>query len=179
VEISDMDILLGALLIFALRVVGISVSTLATILMVQGRRFPAIASGSLSAFVYVIAIGRVVTNMDNVWNLAAYVLGFGVGTWVGMVLEQRMALGYADVRIISTQQGERVAAALRGAGFGVTQLHGYGLRSPVAILEALVPRKRVSQVLQITESIDDKATVAVYEARSVQRGYWGTPDRRR
>lgn len=175
----DLNLLLEVLLIFALRVVGISVSTLATILTVQGRRFPAIITGSLSTFVYVIAIGKVVNNLNNPWNIAAYVIGFGVGTWVGMVLESRMALGYAEVRIISREHGEAVAVALREAGFGVTQLYGQGQLSPVAIVEAFIPRKSVPAVLAITDEMDSTALIAVSEARTVQRGYWRTPDRRR
>jgi uncharacterized protein YebE (UPF0316 family) len=174
-----MAIAIDALLIFGLRVLGITVSTLATIFSVQGRKFPAILTGSLSSFVYVVAIGKVVTNLDNPWNVVAYVAGFGIGTWVGMMLEQRMALGYAQVRIISTSQGHEVADALREAGFGVTEMFGRGKENSVAIVEALVPRRRVSEVVGVTEGIDSQAIVAVSEARSVERGYWPKPDRRR
>jgi uncharacterized protein YebE (UPF0316 family) len=175
----DLSVVLEVLLIFALRVVGISVSTLATILTVQGRRFPAILTGSMSTFVYVIAIGKVVSNLNNPWNIAAYVIGFGVGTWVGMVLESRMALGFAEVRIISKDHGEDIADALREAGFGVTQLWGQGQKSTVGVVEAFIPRKSVPAVLAITDKMDDTAIVAVSEARTIQRGYWRTPDRRR
>jgi len=171
--------ILNALFIFVLRVVGIAVSTLATILTVQGRRLPAILTGSLSALVYVVAIGKVVTNLDNVWNIAAYVVGFSVGTWVGMVLEGRIALGYAAVRIISTERGEQVAAALREAGYGVTQLYGRGRERSVHIVEAIVPRKSVPAVIRLAEGVDERAVVAVSEARTVQRGYWPRPNRHR
>ncbi len=173
-----METFLQALLIFALRVVGISVSTLGTILTVQGRKLPAILAGTLGALVYVVAIGKVVTNLSNIWNLSAYVLGYAAGTWVGMVLEQRIALGYAEVRIISTQRGDAVAASLRRAGFGATELYGRGQASPVGIVEAIVPRKSVSAVIRLAEEADDRAIVAVSEARTVQGGYW-RPDRRR
>ncbi|HEC34770.1 MAG TPA: DUF2179 domain-containing protein [Chloroflexi bacterium] len=173
-----MDVFLQASFIFVLRVVGIAISTMATILTVQGRKLPAILTGSLSALVYVLAIGQVVSNLSNLWNLAAYVAGFGVGTWVGMILEQRIALGYAAVRVISTERGDAVAATLRGAGFGATELYGRGRKSPVGIVETIVPRKNVPTVIQLAEEADEQAIVAVSEARTVQRGYW-KPDRRR
>ena len=173
-----MTVFLQALLIFVLRVVGISVSTLGTILTVQGRKLPAILAGAVSALVYVLAIGQVVTNLNNVWYVAAYVVGYAVGTWMGMVLEQRIALGYAEVRIISTQRGDAVAAALRKAGFGATEMYGRGQASPVGIVEAIVPRKNVPAVVRLAEEADERAIVAVSEARAVQRGYW-KPDRRR
>lgn len=173
-----MEVFLQALLIFVLRVIGIAVSTLGTILTVQGRKLPAILAGSLGALVYVVAIGKVVTNLSNVWNVAAYVAGFGAGTWVGMLLEQRMALGYAEVRVISTMRGNRVAERLREAGFGATELYGQGRESAVSIVETLVPRKSVPTVIRLTEEADGQAIVTVSEARTVQRGYW-KPDRRR
>jgi uncharacterized protein YebE (UPF0316 family) len=173
-----MGIFLQASLIFVLRVVGITVSTLATILTVQGRKLPAILAGSLSALVYVLALGQVVANLGNPWNVAAYVVGFGVGTWVGMVLEQRIALGFAAVQVISTRHSEDVAAALREAGFGATELYGRGQESLVGIVEVIVPRKSVPVVIGMAEEVDERAIVTVSEARTVQRGYW-RPDRRR
>jgi len=167
-----MDILLGALLIFVLRVVGISVSTLATTLTVRGRRVPAIIAGSAGTLIYVLAIGPVVTNLGNVWNLIAYVIGFAIGTWVGMTIEQRMALGYAEVRIISPEHCDAVATALREAGYGATQLLGQGQDSPVGIVEIIVPRKNVAEVTRLAEAADDQAVVIISEARKVLRGYW-------
>ena len=167
-----MDILLPALLIFGLRVVGISVHTMGMVLTVQGRRLPAIIAGSFNSLLYVLAIGQVVANLTNLVNVAAYVVGFGVGTWVGMLLETRIALGFAAVHIISIEQGEAVAAALREAGFGVTQMYGQGREKPVGIVQAIVPRKGVPTVIQVAEGIDERAIVSVAEAKTVRRGYW-------
>lgn len=167
-----MDVFLQALLIFVLRVVGISVGTLGTILTIQGRKLPAILAGSLSTLVYVLAIGQVVTNLSNLWNIAAYVVGFGVGTWVGIILEGRLALGHAAVQVISIERGEEVADALRKAGFGATQFLGRGRESTVGIVEAIVPRKNVPVVIELAEQIDGRAIVTVSEAKTVQRGYW-------
>ena len=167
-----MDIFLEALLIFALRVVGITVSTIGTLTTVQGRKLLAAATGFVSALVYIIAAGKVVANLSNVWNIMAYCGGFAVGTLVGMVLEQRLAMGFAEVRFISSEKGDALAEALRLAGFGVTELYGHGRESVVGIVETILPRKNVERVLDIARSVDEKAIVTVREARTVQRGYW-------
>ncbi len=173
-----MEIFLQALLIFVLRVFGIAISTLATILTVQGRKLLAVLTGSLSTLVYVLAIAQVVTNLRNIPNLVAYVVGFGVGTWIGMVLEERMALGYSEVRVISSSRGEPIAASLRRAGFGVTQLYGHGKEGSVGILDVVVPRKNVPTVIQVVEEVDPQAIVTVSEARVVRRAYWRPPERK-
>ncbi len=167
-----MDIFLEAVLIFALRVLGIAVSTLSTMMIVQRRKFYAMVAGFISALVYIIAIGKVVANLGNVWNILAYCSGFAVGTLVGMAWEQRLALGFTEVRFISTEKGDALAEALRQAGFGVTEIHGRGRESTVAIVEAIVPCKNVDAVLGIAKSVDENAIVTVTEARTVQRGYW-------
>ena len=134
-----MNPVLEALLIFGLRVLGLSIGTLATLMTVQGRRFLAVLTNFFSALVYVLAIGRVVSNLNNVWNIIAYCCGVAAGTLVGMAWEQRMALGFAEVRFISTEMGDALAEALREAGFGVTELYGHGRESHVSIIEAIIP----------------------------------------
>jgi uncharacterized protein YebE (UPF0316 family) len=166
------EIVLGALWIFGLRVLGISVSTLATLMTVQGRKFYAMLAGFVSALVYVLAIGKVVSDMDNMWNILAYSVGFSVGTLVGMAWEQRMSLGFAEVRFISIEKGDVLAEQLRQAGFGVTEMYGRGRENVVGIVEVIVPRKSVESVLDVARAVDEKAITTVTEARTVQHGYW-------
>lgn len=173
-----METVLQALLIFVLRVIGISLSTVATILTVQGRKLLAVLTGSLSTLIYVVAIAQVVTNMRNIANIAAYVIGFGVGTWVGMLIEEWMALGFSEVRVISTGRGDAVAAALRAAGFGVTQMEGQGRGGFVSIVDVFVPRRNLQTVLKVAEEADPQSIVTISEARAVQRAYWRPSDRR-
>lgn len=170
-----MDIWQEALLIFGLRVFGITVSTIATLMTVRGRKLPAVAAGFVSVLVYVIAIGRVVTNLSNVWNVLAYAGGYAVGTLIGMVWEQRLALGFSEIRFISTDKSDSLAEALRLSGFGVTELYGHGRESVVGIVEVIAPRKNVESLLKIAKAVDEEAIVTVREAHIVHHGYWRTP----
>lgn len=172
-----MDIFLGALLIFGLRVLGIAVSTLSTLMMVQGRRFYAVAAGFVSSLVYVLAIGKVVTDLNNVWNILAYAGGYAGGTLLGMLLEQRLALGFAEVRFISSEKGCALADALRQQGFGVTEVEGQGREREVDVVGVIVPKKGVNTVLETARCVDEDAVVMVTEPRTVRRGYWRS-DRR-
>jgi uncharacterized protein YebE (UPF0316 family) len=89
-----------------------------------------------------------------------------------------MALGFAEVRFICTEKGDALADTLREAGFGVTELYGHGRESHVGIVEAIVPRKSVDEMLGIAKAVDENAIVTVTEARTVQRAYW-KPNMRR
>lgn len=164
--------ILEALLIFGLRVLGIAISTLSTLMTVQGRKVYAVGAGFISSLVYVIAIGKVVANLNNVWNILAYAGGYAIGTLVGMMLDQRLALGFAEVRFISAEKGHSLAEGLREAGFGVTQLKGHGREKNVDVVAVLIPRREVNAVLEIGRSIDGEAIATVSEPRTIQKGYW-------
>lgn len=110
------------------------------------------------------------------WLLTLWALAWVPG-W-GMLLEERMALGFSEIRIISTDNGAAVAAALRAAGFGVTQMEGQGRAGSVSIVDVFVPRRNLQTVLRIAEETDPQAIVTVSEARAVQRAYWRPSDRR-
>jgi uncharacterized protein YebE (UPF0316 family) len=173
-----LQVFLEAGLIFLLRVTGIAIGTLATLMTVQGRKFYAILANFFSALVYVLAIGRVVTNLNNVWNIVAYCFGVAVGTWVGMLWEQRLSLGFAEVHLISSEKGDALADKLREEGFGVTEYVGQGRERQVGVVDVIVPRKSVNAVIQIAEAVDGNAIVTVTDARTVQRGYWRYNPRR-
>ena len=170
-----MAIFLGFLWIFALRVVGITLSTLQTLMMVQSRRWLAMALGMISTLVYVLAIGKVVNDLSNPWNLGAYCAGFGVGTWLGMLVDSRLAMGFADVRIISSKRGLAIADHVRAAGFGATTIRANGRDGVVTIVETIAPRKSLNAILAQVRRVDPEAVVAVDDARQVQHGYWRLP----
>ena len=170
-----MGILLGFVWIFVLRVIGITVATLQTLMMVQGRRTLAISFGIVSSLVYVLAIGKVVNDLTNPWYLTAYCAGFGVGTWLGMLVDSRLAMGFADVRIISTQRGLSIADHVRAAGYGVTTIKAHGRDGVVTIVETIAPRKSVNDILTSVKDVDPDAVVAVADARQVQHGFWRLP----
>ena len=81
-------------------------------------------------------------------------------------------MGFAEVRVISTEKSTAIAEALRQAGFGVTEYYGRGRENIVGVVEAIIPRKSVDAVMSVAKSVDAKAIVTVTEARMVRRGYW-------
>jgi uncharacterized protein YebE (UPF0316 family) len=141
------------------------------LIMMRGRKVLAAAMGFFEVLVYALAIGAVVNNLSNVWNLLGYCLGFAVGTLVGMGIEERMAIGFATVRIVSRYKGQVLADAVRGAGHGATIEWGQGRGGTVGLVYATVQRRDVGALVDLAEAIDPEAFVTVEEARSIRRGY--------
>jgi uncharacterized protein YebE (UPF0316 family) len=161
----------AAVLIFTLRVIGVTLATVRVLIMMRGRKLLSAAMGFFEVLVYVLAIGEVVNNLSNVWNLLGYCLGFAVGTMVGMLLEERLAIGFATVRIVSRFKGQQLAEAIRDEGYGATIEWGQGQGGAVGMVMATVRRREVNRVMALVDEIDAGAFVTVEETRSIRRGY--------
>jgi uncharacterized protein YebE (UPF0316 family) len=166
-----MEVLLNVIFIFVLRVLGVSISTVRVLLMTRGMRLVSAALGFFEVLVYALAIGRVVQDLNNIPNLMSYCLGFSVGTLLGMWLEQRLALGYATVRVITVANGHQVAQAIHAAGFGATEDRARGKDGFVGIVTTVVRRREVDAVRYVVHQAAPKAFITVEETRQVERGY--------
>lgn len=161
----------AALFIFVLRVFGVALSTVRVLVMMRGQKLASVVLGFFEVLVYVIAIGQVVSNLSNVWNVLGYCLGFSVGTLVGMWLDEKLVLGYANVRIVSRNKAQKLADSIRGAGYGATVGWGSGRTGTVGVVTATVRRNEVGEVCRLADNADPDAFVTIEEARAVRRGY--------
>ena len=165
------DVLLGAAIIFILRVIGIAISTLRVLAMMRGKKAAAFVAGFFEVLTYVIAIAEVVNNLDNVLNVLGYCLGFSVGTVAGMLLDERTSTGFANVRIISRYKTQNIVEKIHEAGYGATVGWGHGRGGTVGMIVAVVRRKEIDAICGIAESVDPNAFITIEDARSVRRGY--------
>jgi len=164
--------LASAALIFSLRVVDVSIATVRMLAIIRGQRLVAWFLGFFQALVFVIAIRQVFANLDNIWNMIGYAAGFATGTVVGMWLEERLAMGYTHMRIISPGRGGVLAERLREAGYAVTEVAGRGRHGTVNVLNLTVPRKQVPAVRRIVTDFDPKAFITTEDVRPLRRGYF-------
>jgi uncharacterized protein YebE (UPF0316 family) len=163
--------LANALLIFSLRVVDVSMGTVRTIMIMRGMRKWAALIGFVEVSIWVMAISRVIGNVDNVLSVIGYGGGFATGTLLGMWIENKLALGHVDIRIISMTKGQEIARQIRRAGYGATQIQAEGQSGPVYVTSVVTPRRQMSDVIRLVNKVDATAFVTVEEARRIVRGY--------
>lgn len=159
-------------LIFFARVADVSLGTLRMLMLVKGRRLPAAAIGFFEVLIFVVALGRVVNSLDRVEYLLMYALGFAVGNYVGIVLEEKMALGHIGVQIVLQGESDAVVQLLRQQGFGVTLMEGWGREGLKDIISVVLPRRQLPALMQIVNSQDERAFTIVMDARKTLGGYY-------
>ena len=171
---SDLDLLfatpVGALLIFACRIIDVSCDTMRMLLAIRGRRGVAGALGFVQALVWILAVGNAVKHLDSPLHILGYAGGFAAGTFVGITIEALLAYGLAQLRIVSAHGGVEIAEALRARGFGVTEFAGYGREGSVEVVSTVVKRAHVADVMRIVDRFDPQAFVTTAEPQILRGG---------
>lgn len=153
--------ILGALLIMFMRICDVSIGTMRTILVVQGKKYYAGLAGMIEVLIWVFAIRYIFQNLDEVINLFGYAIGFGIGNILGITIEQKIGLGFAQLNIISKTASEKIIEILRKQKYGVTVLPAHGVSGQLSIIVVIVPRKFQKKLIKLIESIDSNAFITV------------------
>jgi uncharacterized protein YebE (UPF0316 family) len=158
--------------IFLLRVTDMSLDTLRVLFVIRGRRPLAWILGFMQSALWVVAITSVLSNLDNLWNVVAYAGGFATGNVVGMIIEERLAIGHAHLRIISSRRGNAIVEAIREAGYAATEVAGRGKDGTVAVISCSIRRRDISKIQKEVYEIDPEVFVTLEEIRPLHRGFW-------
>ncbi len=168
------NLLLGFLVIFCLRVIDVSLGTVRTVFILQGRKYLASGIALIEVTIFIYAISGVISLVGkNPVLMLAYSSGFAAGTLLGIWLEEKFAMGFIQVRIISKDKGEEIAAAIWNKGFGVTVVPGHGIHGHVELLFSVIPRRFQGELVKIATAVDSESFVSVSDSRYLYRGYMG------
>jgi uncharacterized protein YebE (UPF0316 family) len=164
----------GAIAIFCLRIVDVSCDTMRVIFAIRGKRGIAALLGFIQAFIWIFAVGAAIKHLDSIWHILGYAGGYAMGTFVGVTIERAIAFGVATVRVVSKHAGVEISEALRDSGYGVTEFPGFGRDGSVEILNSVVHRSHVEDVLRIIDQWDQDAFVTVEEPKVLRGGQLAT-----
>jgi len=164
---------LNAMLIFGLRITDMSLDTLRVLFVVRGQKRIAWVLGFFQSAVFVIAITRVLADLNNPLVIFGYAAGFATGNVLGIMIEERLAVGHIQLQIISRRRGVAVAKALRLNGYGVTEIAAKGKDGTVKLLTVSVLRKDAARARRVAHDTDEEAFITSEDVRPVRRGFWG------
>jgi uncharacterized protein YebE (UPF0316 family) len=158
------------LFIFVAETCVVTISTLRTIFVARGMKYLAPLLGFFEVSIWLFAIGQVMKNLADLSCSAAFAGGFTLGNFLGILLEEKLAMGRVVVRFFVCRNAEALAAGLRSAGYGVTAVDGQGSRGPVRILLTVVARKQLETVLALAREFDPKIFWSVDELQAAAEG---------
>ena len=166
------------LLVFGARVLDVSLGTLRIIFIARGRRKLAPLLGFFEVLIWIMVVSQIMQNLHSPLSFIAYAAGFATGNYVGMWIEDKLAIGTLVVRVIVPQEASQLMRQLAAAGYGVTSIDAHGTTGDVTLVYTVVKRKDLYDVMTIIQDTYPKAFTAVEEVRSTQEGIFPARARR-
>jgi uncharacterized protein YebE (UPF0316 family) len=153
--------------IFLARVCDVSISTIRIMFVMNSKTFLAPLLGFFEALVWLLAIGQIIQNIDNIYSYLAYAGGFAVGTYVGMVFEEKLALGKVLVRVITQKEDSELLEYLKEKKFRFTNLDATGNSGRVNLLFTVIKREELPELIDKIKVYNPQAFYTVENVKRV------------
>ena len=151
-------------LIVLARITDVSLDTIRTVSIIQGRRMFAAVLGFFEAVVYICAVAKVLLNMNQPVYALAYGLGFAMGTYLGMLIEQRLAFGKQLVFLL-TPKGPQLGEVLRAGKFNVAELKAHTRDGDLTVICVEIARREAQKVIRLASAVDERCVFIVNDIR--------------
>ncbi|MBN1277216.1 MAG: DUF2179 domain-containing protein [Deltaproteobacteria bacterium] len=158
------------LLICLARIVDVTIGTMRVIMITKGSRFLAPILGFFEILVWLLAIGQVMQNLTNIMNYFAYALGFALGNYVGILIEQKLALGVMAIRIITRKDASELIQILKNSNLGVTAINAEGATGPVHVIFTIVKRSNLPNIIASIKKYNPNAFYSLEDIRFASGG---------
>lgn len=165
--------MLGLIAIFLAKIAEVTLTTMRMLYINKGAKIHASVIGFVEVLIWLQVASVVLIGInENPAKMIVYALGFAAGSFVGLLIEDKIGLGYSRLEIITNkEEGEVLASELRKLGKAVTITEAAGKDGEKIILSTFVRRKAKGVVLNKIEQLDIKGVVTVSEIQKVYGGF--------
>ena len=160
------------LLIALSRIGDVGIGTVRVMFVARGRRDIAALLGFFEVLIWIVVISQVLQNLNNFMCYIGYAGGFSLGTFIGMLIEDKLALGYVIIRTITLEKdSENIKKELINEGYGVTCVDAVGSTGePLKLIYSVIKRKDIPEFKVIIQKTHPKAFYSIEDARASYEG---------
>ncbi len=162
------------LIIFFARMCDVSLGTLRNVFISKGFRNIVPFLGFFEVLIWLISIRQVMQHLDNIMCYIGFAAGFAMGTYVGLRIESKLAIGLQVLRIITNQDSKGLFQAMQKENMGVTLIDGHGAKGPVKIIFTIIKRKDIDKVQDIINEHCPLAFYSIEDIRVANQGVFPT-----
>lgn len=164
-------VILPAIIFFA-RLVDVALGTLRIIFVSRSMRKLAPLVGFFESLIWLFAISQIMLNLSNMMSYLAFAAGFATGNFVGIYLENKLAVGLLSIRVVTNDDASDLIEFLRSQNFGVTSVSATGSSGKVRLIISVIKRKDLKDYIEVVKLFNPKAFISIEDVRSVQEGYF-------
>jgi uncharacterized protein YebE (UPF0316 family) len=159
------------LLIFIARIGDVSMETIRVIYISRGIKYLAPIIAFFEIVIWLLAMEVVMSDLSNIANFFAFAFGFAMGTYVGLVIEEKLSIGMVILRIVTTEESnEEISAFLQSENFGITSLDAKGARGNVKMILTLVNRTDLPRITEHLRMTNPHAFFSIEDIRYANEG---------
>ncbi len=174
-----MDFILGQpkivlyTIIFFAKIFEVSIGTLRIVLVSKGQKAKAALIAFFECIIWVLVVSTVLVDItSDPIKVVIYCAAFAIGNYIGVSLENRLAMGLSSIQVITElEEGNELAQLLRDNNFGVTVMKGLGKEKEKEVLILHLKRKRITEAVNLIHSQLENALITVNEVKVVRGGY--------
>lgn len=158
------------LIIFASRICDVTLGTIRHVLTSRGHKNISPILGFFEVLIWIVVVSQVMKQANNFACYIAWASGFAMGNYIGLLIEERIALGLQIIRIITNQECGELITQLQIANHGTTVVNAHGAKGPVKIILTVVKRKNIEPIISIIQKNNPDAFYSIEDIRDVNRG---------
>lgn len=162
--------ILMPVLIFLARICDVSIGTMRIIFVSKGKKYIAPVLGFFEVLIWITAISKIMQNLDHYVNYVAYAAGFATGNFIGMIIEEKLAMGILMIRIFAHERGPELVMSLNQNGYGATEVEARGARKKVFLIYTIVQRNELNKVLGVINEFNPRAFYTIEDVKTVNEG---------
>ncbi|WP_299523101.1 DUF2179 domain-containing protein [uncultured Lutibacter sp.] len=155
------------LMIFFSRIIDVTLDTLRIVFVAKGNKFLAPLLGFFEILIWLIAITKIMQNLDNVACYIAYAAGFATGNYIGLIIEEKLAMGIQMFRIITQKDATPLIEKLINGGYKITSIVADGNKGSVHIIYLVVKRTENKNIISIINHFNPNAFYSIEDVRHV------------
>jgi uncharacterized protein YebE (UPF0316 family) len=160
------------LLILLARVFDVTIGTVRIVMVAKGEKFWAPVLGFFEVLVWLLAISKIFENLDNWVCYVAYSAGFAIGNYIGLRVEEYLAMGIVKIQIITRKNADQLIDNLKNAGYGITYHQAKGINEYVSIIYSIIKRVEINKVEVIVKATNPNAFYSVEDVKMVSHGVY-------
>jgi len=138
-------------MIFFAKLLEVAISTIRIVLTGRGNRLVASLLASVEITLWIIVASTVLLGItEDPLRAVAYGLAFTIGIYIGIAIEDKLALGLAQIEIIADiEEASRITGKLRERGYGVTTFFCEGMEGQKLSIVAKILRKDIPHTIKL------------------------------
>ncbi len=162
------------LMIFFGRLIDVSLATLRSVLASKGHKNIVPVIAFFEVLLWLIVISQILKNLNNVMSYIAFAGGYSAGTYLGLSLEEKLALGKQVIRIITNKSDELLLETFRTHNIGFTEIDAQGARGPVKLIFTVVERKDTGKVIEMIKEFSPESFYSIEDVKRASDVHYGT-----